>query len=136
MRDYREKFPKQKKTKAILQILSKKFVENKVVLLNNFEMTKISTKEAFDGFDKVIKASSFEKEYFEKRKTRKNTNDKRRNITLILNKDNVTEKKSTRNIPWLKMVNLNRLAALPLFYNHGLIITREAFDKLTENLGD
>ncbi|MDH5720354.1 MAG: 50S ribosomal protein L4 [Spirochaetia bacterium] len=129
-RDYSEKIPVSKKKAGIRHIIAKKALEGKIVVIESWKPEKINAKTAFEGFDKVVKASSFNEEYFKGKKVKANTNDNRRKITVLVEGDVVERKKSVRNIPWINLININRMAALPLFYNHGIIITSEAFDKL------
>ena len=95
-------------------------------------MEKPSTSEAFTGITNVLKAADFYKQYSEGRKLRNNTNDKRRSVTLVYDTDEKASKLSVKNLPWVKSVHVDRLAALPLWYNHGIIITKDAFNKIQD----
>ena len=133
-RNYRQNLPRSKKVSGYRNIIGKKLRDSKIVILDNWNVDSVSTKIAFNGFEKVAKAAPFWEDYNKSIKLRKNTNNKRRKITLIVNTDDDVYKKSVRNIPWIEMIHCDRLAALPLQFNHGIIITKEAFTKITENL--
>ena len=134
-RDYRQDISPKKKKSGIKNILIKKIQEQKVIILDSWSPTEPSVKGAYAGIDSIVRVSSFSEAYFMNRKVRNNTNDKRRKITLVVHEDNVHQKKSIKNLPWVQMINCNRLAALPLHYNHGLIFTKEAFASIAEKVG-
>jgi len=130
-RDYRVYVTQKKKRAGMLHILASKIADKKVVLLDKWEMEKPATKGAYNGFDKILKSAEFYSEYSKGRKLRSNTNDKRRTITVIVADDKKENKLSVQNIPWIHLIHVDRLATMPVFYNHGLIITNDAFKKMT-----
>lgn len=134
MRSYRENVPPKKKKTGLKQIFAKKINDQLVVLLTEFRMETISSQEAFQNFATLVDEAPFAKSYNHNRKFRNKTNDKRRTITVVVSEDNKNNKLSLRNIPWVQMIHVDRLSALPLFYNHGLVITQDAFKKLEERL--
>jgi len=131
-RDYAMSLPRKKKLAGIVNILAHKISQGQVVILNEWKVDKINTKSAHEGFSSLIQGSPFYEEYAKDRKIRKNTNDRRRKVTVILGDDQSEKKLSLRNIPWIESIHVDRLAALPLWYNHGLIIMDDAFEKLAE----
>lgn len=131
-RDYRQAITRRKKQAALLHIVAGKIKENTIVILDEWKQEKASTKEAFNGFDKVVKAAPFYETYSKGKKARNNTNDNRRKITVVTAGSTTEDKLSVRNIPWIEIVDVTRLAALPLFYNHGLIFTQEAFEEFSK----
>jgi len=133
-RDYTQHIPTKKKTAGIRNIFSKKIQDKKVIILDKWTMEKPSTSEAFIGINKILKASDFFKEYSEGRKLRKNTNDKHRSVALVYDTDEQASKLSVKNLPWVKSVHVDRLAALPLWHNHGIIITKDAFKKIQDKV--
>lgn len=132
MRSYNESVPRKKKVSGLKQILAKKINENSLVLLNEWQMQEPSTQSAFQGFSSVVANAPFAERYNHNRKLRGKTNDKRRNITVVVADENSNNKKSLSNIPWIQMVHVDRLSALSLFYNHGIVMTKDAFTKITE----
>lgn len=131
-RDYREALPRKKKNSGFKHILAAKFQSQSVVLLDELKMETPSSKTAFQGMVKVVENSPFFEAYSNGRKLRKNSNDNRRAVTFVYADDSIALKKSLRNLPWLKTLSAERLAATDLFYNSGLIITKEAMGKLQE----
>ncbi|MDH5716346.1 MAG: 50S ribosomal protein L4 [Spirochaetia bacterium] len=131
-RCYTEGIGAKKKRVGINHIVAKKAGEKKIVILENWKSEGISTKKAFEIFEKVVKGSSFAKEYEANKKIRANSNDKRKKIAVLVDLDAPEYKKSVKNIPWIEMLHIERLAALPLFYSHGIVITQEAFGKLNK----
>ena len=129
-RDYSENIPTSKKKAGLKHILAQKAADGKIVILDGWSPEKINTKAAFDGFDKVVKASVLAEEYAKNKKIKQNTNDNRRKVTVVIDNDAPECKKSVRNIPWINLIHVNRMAALPLYHNHGIIFTSQAIEKL------
>ena len=134
-RDYRVAVPQKKKRAGMIHILASKIADNKVVLLDKWDMEKPATAAAYAGFDSILKSASFYSDYSKDRKLRSKTNDKRRTITVVVADDKKENRMSIKNIPWIQLLHVDRLATMPVFYNHGLIITNEAFKKMTGKLG-
>lgn len=134
MRSHRENVPQKKKKNGLKQIFAKKINDQLVVLLQEFRMEKISSQEAFQSFTTLVQGTPFAERYNHNRKFRNKTNDKRRSIVVVVAEDNQNNKLSLRNIPWIQMIHVDRLSALALFYNHGLIITQDAFKELEKKL--
>jgi large subunit ribosomal protein L4 len=134
-RDYRVYMTQKKKRAGMIHILASKIAENKVVLLDKWQMDKPATGSAYAGFDSILKSAAFYGDYSKGRKLRSKTNDKRRMITVVVAEDRKENKLSVKNIPWIQLIHVDRLATMPVFYNHGLIITNEAFKKMTGKLG-
>ncbi len=131
-RDYSKQFSRRKKRTALLHIIAGKIKENTLVVLEEWKQEKVGTKEAFQGFDLVVKAAPFYEAYSKGKKMRAGSNENRRKVTVVTANATPENKQSVRNIPWIEMIDVNRLAAQPLFYNHGLIFTKEAFDEFSK----
>ena len=131
-RDYSEMIPRKKKRAGLRSILAEKFSLDKVVILDSVQLSEVSTKKAVNGLMKVVENSPFYGAYSENRKLIKSENKRRRPVTLVTDSNDNNQKLSIQNIPWVKTVHVDRLSAVPLFYNHGLIITKGALDKLYE----
>lgn len=134
MRSYREAVPQKKKLSGLRQIVAKKISEDSVVLVNEFNMQEVSSQKAFQDFDALVNHAPFAEKYILNRKLRSKTNDGHRNITVVVADENQNNKLSTRNIPWLRLIHVDRLSALALFYNHGIVFTKEAFEKMAQKL--
>jgi ribosomal protein L4 len=119
----------------MLHILAGKIASNQLVILKDWGMEKPSSSLAYNGFAGIVQASPFNADYSKGRVLRAKTNDKRRTVTVIVDNDKKENKLSVRNIPWIKLLHVDRLATMPVFYNHGIIITDEAFKKITGKLG-
>ena len=134
--NYRQNISQKKKKAGYKNIIAKKIKEKKILLFDNlFELPvkeEISTKKVFQEVEKMLIKSPFYKEYSQNRKIRKNTNDQRRTITIVVAEDKTELKKSLRNIPWVNLIHKDRLSARSLFYNHGLFISQRAFEFFVE----
>ena len=93
---------------------------------------EFSTRKAFQKVEQMLTKSPFYKEYSQSRKLRKNTNDQRRTVTIVVDEDKIELKRSLKNIPWVNLIHKDRLSARSLFYNHGLFISQKAFDSFTK----
>jgi len=129
-RDYREHMPRKKKANGLKHIIISKLKQNRAVLLENFTFSEISTKNVHSALAKVLQKSPFWKEYIKDQKTTDNSNKNYRSITVIVDHNDTNVKKSVANIPWVRLIHSDRLAAIPLFYNHALLMTSSAFDKI------
>lgn len=135
-RDYSEDFPKKKKLLAYKHILTAKAQESEMVILNELPWTEPSTKKAFADLVVVVDNSPFAVAYKEGRKIRPYQNRNRRNITFVYADSELSVKLSLRNIPWVKLLGVERLAAHPLLYNHGVIFSRAAYQRLVEKFAN
>ncbi|RME93834.1 MAG: 50S ribosomal protein L4 [Candidatus Hydrogenedentota bacterium] len=133
-RSYREDIPRKKKIVAYRHILASKAEEGRLVALENIALEGISTKKGFDGILNAISASGLDKVLEEGRKIYKKSNRKRRKVLVIGKNESEEVKKSLRNIPWVELIDVSRLAALPLVYNHAVLITKPAYDELETRL--
>lgn len=134
-RSYTQRLSRKKKQTAMVHILAAKIKENQLVILENWTSESASTKTAFNGFTKVIEGSSFYEKYSEGRKLRVDSNDNRRKVAVVTATDAKENKLSLRNIPWIESLHVDRLAARTMFHNHGVIVTREAYDALVAKFG-
>lgn len=133
-KSYRVNLSRKKKKAGIRNILAQKISKDSVVLVDSLNFDSVNTKQAFGALSKVVEGSPFAEAYKAGRKIRANSNDNRRKVTLISDSDEQSQKKSIRNIPWVRMIHVDRLAAVPVFENHGILITKAAFEKLSERL--
>ena len=133
-RSYRQKMSSKKKKVSYMHIIAKKVQDKRIVIFDDLNLDKISSAIAFKKISKMVELSPFSKEYTLNRKLRPNTNDRRRNITIVVHEDHHTLKKSLGNIPWVSLLNVNRLIARKLHYNHGLFFTEKAFDMASKTL--
>ena len=135
-RNYRQNISPKKKKAGYKNIIAKKIKEKKIMLFDTmfelFTQGELSTKKAFQEVEKMLTKSPFYEEYSQNRKIRKNTNDQRRTITIVVDEDKMELKKSLKNIPWVNLIHKDRLSARSLFYNHGLFISQRAFDFFAE----
>ncbi|MDH4200461.1 MAG: 50S ribosomal protein L4 [Spirochaetia bacterium] len=134
-RSYRQHLSPRKKRAGMTHIIASKIAANQLVLLDKWEMEKPATAGAYAGFSNIIQSAPFFEAYAKGRKLRGKTNEKRRNVTIIVADDKKENKLSVKNIPWIQLLHVDRLATMPVFYNHGIIITNDAFEKLMGKLG-
>lgn len=133
-RSYREEIPRKKRRVAYRHILAEKLNSGKVVVLDSISFEKPSTKGGFSSLTSILKAADFNEALESGRKIRANSNKRRRKVVLVGFNESDAVKRSLRNIPWVEMIDVQRLAAVPLFYNHGLIITKSALAELETRL--
>ena len=131
-RDYSYKVNTKKKNVGYKSILSKKIHEEKLAIVSGLSLDKISTSTAFTMVDDLLKASPFYTQYSSNRKLVSKTNDNHRTITIVYHKDDAVLKKSFGNIPWINLIHVDRLSARFTYYNHGILFSEEAFEKITE----
>ena len=131
-RSYRKDITRKKKLSGLRNIIARKLQQEQVILISDWSVDAPSTSAAFKSLDSILNAAPFAEKYKENRKLRTNTNDKRRKITVVVADNDQNRKKSLRNLPWVELIHCDRLAALPLFYNHGLIFDKKAWENTKE----
>ncbi len=112
-RDFSYAMPKKAKRLAMKSILSKKVVENRLVVLSDFSS---------DGKTKNLAqiVNNFAKD---------------ERAVLIIHDDNQMIKRAARNIPNLSLLNYDRLEAHTLFYGRKVLVLESATKKLAEFFG-
>lgn len=104
-RSFNYRIPKKVKRLAIKSILSLKMKENKMRIIEDFNIESGKTKELISLLHNHGDA---------------------KNTVLILKDDNIYIKRAGRNIPWVKVLTFNKLNAHDLFYGLNLIIHESA----------
>ncbi len=127
-RTYNQAITKKKKIAGYRNIILDKIQRNGLVVLDELLLKEVKTSVAFSGIKKVVAASPFYEAYSERRKLRENSHENRRKITLVVKEESA--KKAFRNIPWIQWVNVERVSARMLYYNHGLIVTKDAMEQM------
>lgn len=112
-RDFSYAMPKKAKRLAMKSILSKKVVENRLVVLSDFSS---------DGKTKNLAqiVNNFAKD---------------ERAVLIIHNDDQMIKRAARNIPNLSLLNYDRLEAHTLFYGRKVLVLEFATKKLAEFFG-
>ena len=112
-RDFSYAMPKKAKRLAMKSILSKKVVENRLVVLSDFRS---------DGKTKNLAqiVNNFAKD---------------ERAVLIIHNDDQMIKRAARNIPNLSLLNYDRLEAHTLFYGRKVLVLESATKKLAEFFG-
>lgn len=112
-RDFSYAMPKKAKRLAMKSILSKKVVENRLVVLSDFSS---------DGKTKNLAqiVNNFAKD---------------ERAVLIIHNDDQMIKRAARNIPNLSLLNYDRLEAHTLFYGRKVLVFESATKKLAEFFG-
>ena len=112
-RDFSYAMPKKAKRLAMKSILSKKVVENRLVVLSDFSS---------DGKTKNLAqiVNHFAKD---------------ERAVLIIHNDDQMIKRAARNIPNLSLLNYDRLEAHTLFYGRKVLVLESATKKLAEFFG-
>lgn len=131
-RDYRKKITRKKKNAGYLNILADKVQKDQIIILDEIKLENLKTSEAFIGIKKVLSVAPFAESLSANRKIRDCSNENRRRVTLIVKDE--SSKKAFRNIPWIQFISVNRLSARYLHYNHGIVITNEAYEDLVKKV--
>ncbi len=135
VRSYKYHFSRKKKRVAYKNIIAYKLSSGKVMLLDRFDLPKVSTSSGFQLLSEILYNAPFKDEYFSSPKVKKYSNDHRANITVVVEKNNIILKQSLKNIPWVTLIQSDRLSARKIFYNHGLFFTENAFEHVASLLG-
>jgi large subunit ribosomal protein L4 len=107
-RDYSYSVPKKIRKKALISALSMKFKENKMVVLKDFPMEKISTR----GFQKVVDLFDLKKALF------------------VLADNNEILLKSSRNIKNIKMIRSEGINVYDILNHEHLILLEPSVKKI------
>lgn len=107
-RDYSFSVPKKIRKKALISALSMKFKENKMVVLKDFPMEKISTR----GFQKVVDLFDLKKALF------------------VLADNNEILLKSSRNIKNIKMIRSEGINVYDILNHEHLILLEPSVKKI------
>jgi len=107
-RDYSYSMPKKMRKKALISALSMKFKENKMVILKDFPMEKISTR----VFQKVVDLFEFKKALF------------------VLADNNEVLLKSSRNIKNVKMIRSEGINVYDILNHEHLILLEPSVKKI------
>lgn len=110
-RSYKYKLNKKEKQNAIKMILSAKLADNKIIVLNELNLTEVKTKAVVNVM--------------------RNVNAEGRTL-LLLPERNETIFKSARNIDKMHISNVDVLNAYELLNNKQIVMTVDAFKKLEE----
>jgi large subunit ribosomal protein L4 len=114
-RDFSYTIPKKVKRLAIKSILSLKNKEDKLRIIEDFQVDTGKTKDLVNIL--------------------KNHTDNEKTL-IILNDDSTMLKRAGRNIPWLDILSFNRLRAHNMYYVKNVIILETAAKLLNEFYGD
>ncbi len=120
-RNFKKDINKKMKRKAFLMVLSDKFKEKAMIIVDKFDFKDFKTKQ-FDQMltnleDKVLKT-------------------KRRNILVIDDSKNEKLKYSGRNLEGVKIINLENINILDLLKYRYLLLTESAIDSLEKKYQD
>lgn len=107
-KDYSYSMPKKMRKKALISVLSMKFKENKMVILRDFPMEKIST----SVFQKVVDLFELKKALF------------------VLGDNDVVLMKSSRNIKNVKMVRSEGINVYDILNHEHLILLEPSVKKI------
>jgi large subunit ribosomal protein L4 len=115
-RNFKRKINKKEKKKALFMVLSSKVNDKKLILVDEFEMKKISTK---DFMKKISKLPI-----------------KNENALVVLDKKDETVIKSTMNIPHIKSTVLSSLSLYDILKYDFLLMTVKAVEDFEKNYKD
>jgi large subunit ribosomal protein L4 len=113
-RDYSYRVPKKMKRAAFKSLLSQKAQEEKLQVIEDFTVESGKTKDLVQILKNFVQ-------------------DER--TVFILQDDNELIRRAGRNIPWLRILNFNRLNAHELFYGKKVLVLESAANSLNEFYG-
>lgn len=111
VQNYKKKIPAKLNWVAIKMILSQKIYSKKLIVLDNFKLNKISTKQIYEIFAKLP---------IEEGK-----------ILIVLDKTEVYSELSLANIPYVKVIKINNINVYDLI-NYDFLVTTESVIELLE----
>jgi large subunit ribosomal protein L4 len=114
-RDYSYKMPKQQKRLALKSLLSQKLKDEKLMVVEDLVLESGKTK---DLVNLVKNLSKMEK------------------TVIIINTDDKLLKRAGTNVPWLKLLQFNRLTAHALFYSQHVLLCEKAASSLNDFYGE
>jgi len=112
-KDYNHKIPRKMRRQAIKGILSAKATNAEIIVIDKFEIKEPKTKKAQDILAKIKAPES---------------------VTVIVQREDETIKKSIRNIPKADVIFDTEISAYQLLNNKALVITEPALNSVTEVL--
>lgn len=110
------RLPRKVKQAALRSILTKKIKDSNVFVIDSLQLEKFSTRAIIDVIKNLKLAD-------------------RKSLTIVLGNEDKLVKKSISNIANVKQINALRLSARGLLYNHALLMTEEAVNKINEIFG-
>ncbi len=108
--NFKKRVPKKQRRKAIYSILSQEIKEKKVIIVSEISQKNIKTKE------------------FEEKITRLPV--KEGTVLVVMEKMDEKIKKSAKNIPYIKAIDVESLNVIDLLNYDFIVITKEAFKKI------
>jgi len=112
IKNYSKRIPSKIKTQAIKMLLSEKIKNKKFIVLDSFQLPKISTSQIQALFEKLpIEEGS---------------------ILVVLSEMNANVELSLANIPFAKVVRVENLSALNLMKYDYVVATRDSVEKLSK----
>lgn len=113
-RDYSSKLSRNVKRKAVVSILNKKAEEARISILEDLTLDKFSSKSVYDVFKNMgLVNTGF--------------------IGILVSGEDDKIKISTRNIPYIKYINVKRVGCRELLFNNNLVITESALADLVSH---
>ena len=113
-RDYSYKMPKKIKRLAMKSILSLKNKEDKIKVVEDFTIESGKTKDLVNILKNLVQEEK---------------------TVLILKDNDAMIKRAGKNIPWVKFLSYDKLAAHELFYGKNILLLETAVEKLNEFYG-
>ena len=111
-RSYEQKVPKKVRRLALCMALTDKYNSNKVVVLDEFLMQEIKTKR----FVEAMQGLQIE------------------NALILVHQDDVNMRKSSRNVPHIKVLRTDGLNVYDILKYENLVVLSSALEKITERL--
>jgi large subunit ribosomal protein L4 len=128
-RNFKMKINKKMNEKAIFIMLSDRFAENNLIVVDKLEMAEYKTKkfnEIINNFEKKVLSPTDGKKIASQRK--------KRSILIVNNANNNETKRSARNLPGVKLINANNINLLDLLKYKYLLMTVDGIKKIEERI--
>ncbi len=111
--NYSVLLPRKMKKKAIFAIIADKFEKNQIKVVDSLVLDEPKTKMMESLINVLSDATT---------------------ITLVMKSPDQNIKRATRNIPYIKLVDVHELNANKLLYNNEIIMTRDALEELNKRI--
>lgn len=115
MENYTKKLPTSSKRTALRQALSVANLENRVFILESFDVTSAKTANSAKLFEKMALKG---------------------NILLVVEEKNAMVERATRNLPTVKVVQSSYVNVYDLINADAVVMTQKALSEVTEWLGE
>ncbi len=113
MRDYSYHIPRKMKRHALFSVLSQKYQESKLLIIDDFELASVKTRDFLGAFSARVSEYQVSTNYL-----------------YIVARVDIRLKKSVRNIPNIKLRYCSQLVVKELYYADIVVLTKQSCEML------